>query len=171
LLRIRIEFIDRMLEHMNVWTRGYRSLKHSIEYGIGDYFKAGLARRFRAIYDRGEWNRHDRGLPSSGEGSSLANTVGVRAAICAAAEDFFSGQRFLRIFDAPCGDMAWMPALLKMLAERFDRIDYVGIDIVPELIEKTGKLNHRWRMWRCISSASTSPETRFHPAICFSVRI
>lgn len=140
MFKARIEFIDRMSAHMNVWTRGCLSLKHWIEYGIGDYFKAGLARRFTVIYDRGDWNRHDRGQPSSGEGSSLANTAGVRDAICAAAEDFFSGQRVLRIVDAPCGDMTWMPALLKMLAERFDRIEYVGIDIVPKLIEKNREI-------------------------------
>lgn len=35
--------------------------------------------------------------------------------------------------------MTWMPTLLKMLADRFEKIEYVGFDIVPKLIAQNGK--------------------------------
>ena len=45
------------------------------------------------------------------------------------------GVERIRMLDVPCGDMMWMPEFLK---DRED-VEYTGIDIVPELIERHRK--------------------------------
>jgi hypothetical protein len=40
------------------------------------------------------------------------------------------------MLDAPCGDFKWMPLALKKLPPNFT---YIGVDIVPELIEESRK--------------------------------
>ncbi len=41
----------------------------------------------------------------------------------------------VRLLDAPCGDMVWMRRFL----DGREDVEYVGVDIVPELIEKHKK--------------------------------
>jgi len=48
----------------------------------------------------------------------------------------FGAQKTLRIVDAPCGDMTWMPLLINDLALAFEHVEYIGIDIVPDLINR-----------------------------------
>ncbi|MEM1153880.1 MAG: class I SAM-dependent methyltransferase [Pseudomonadota bacterium] len=81
------------------------------------------ASTFGAIYTDRRWGH---GESASGPGSSLSATNLVRQALPAV----LSKLEISTIVDAPCGDMNWM----KSLDYKFER--YVGIDIVPELIER-----------------------------------
>jgi hypothetical protein len=64
----------------------------------------------------------------SGVGSTLHNTVGVRRIILRVLKDY----KIQSVLDAPCGDFNWFSNLLDIQS----RIDYLGVDIVEELIEK-----------------------------------
>ena len=63
----------------------------------------------------------------SGPGSSLDQTAPIRDALPALVRE----RRVSSIFDAPCGDLNWMKAILPAMA-----IDYEGGDIVPELVDR-----------------------------------
>lgn len=79
-----------------------------------------LAERFRLLHELGLY--HAESL--SGEGSSLAETRALRAALPGLLARY--GVRSL--LDLPCGDFFWMRAL------DLSRIDYLGADIVPEIV-------------------------------------
>lgn len=66
----------------------------------------------------------------SGEGSSLEQTETIRHEISKALSDF----NIRSVLDIPCGDFNWMK---EIEAETFE---YLGADVVPELIEM---LSHR----------------------------
>jgi hypothetical protein len=120
--------------------RYVRQLRNRIAYRICDYSAAPLARRFAAVYNDYEWAGVGATRPISGLGSSLRATVGVRNQAFVALQSLFRGKDRLRIIDAPCGDMTWMPELLKMLAPRFAGIEYLGTDIVPKLVAENWKI-------------------------------
>lgn len=63
----------------------------------------------------------------SGGGSEVERTKAYRRALAELVEQ----RGFKSMFDAPCGDMNWMPLALEEM-----RIDYVGGDISPLLIEQ-----------------------------------
>jgi hypothetical protein len=98
-----------------------------------------LKRRFTSVYDQGGWSDPVLGAPQSGLGSTVKNTTGSREVILTTAIRLFSGQATLRIVDAPCGDMTWMPLLLNELAKEFEHVEYTGIDVVEDLIESNRK--------------------------------
>jgi hypothetical protein len=104
---------------------------------VDDQHKARpLEERFTALYDRGGWAGPHHDEPISGAGSSLQRTAELRQELYSVVGRLFKGQQTVRIVDAPCGDMTWMPELLATLALVFERIDYVGVDIVQKLIAK-----------------------------------
>jgi hypothetical protein len=82
------------------------------------------------------------GAPQSGFGSTVENTADLRVAVLKTALRLFRGQSTLRIVDAPCGDMTWMPLLINELAKQFEHIEYVGIDVVEGLVEANRKSVH-----------------------------
>lgn len=63
----------------------------------------------------------------SGGGSEVERTKAYRRALV----ELVKLRGFESMFDAPCGDMNWMPLALEEM-----RIDYVGGDISPSLIER-----------------------------------
>jgi hypothetical protein len=63
----------------------------------------------------------------SGGGSEVQRTERYRRSLIR----LFEERQFKSMFDAPCGDMNWMP-----LALQEARIDYVGGDISPSLIDR-----------------------------------
>jgi hypothetical protein len=77
---------------------------------------------FRYIHDTELWRSGESG---SGPGSELAATVTLRREIPALLRRI----RARTLLDAPCGDFSWLH--FADLA----RIDYIGADIVPALIE------------------------------------
>jgi len=81
---------------------------------------------FEAIYRENLWGDSE---SRSGSGSSLIATIVVRDELPQLFRDF--GVR--SVLDTPCGDFAWMNQIVGDL-ER-----YLGIDIVPELIETNNK--------------------------------
>lgn len=80
------------------------------------------AQVFQEIYDRKMWGSEG---SVSGQGSSLAETEAVRAALPA-----LIGELGIKsMLDAPCGDFHWMNTV------DFD-VDYIGGDIVPDLVTR-----------------------------------
>jgi hypothetical protein len=78
---------------------------------------------FRRIHDQNLWG----GLESvSGMGSGSAATSTIRREL----PGLFLRYGIRSVLDAPCGDFYWM----KEIAGKLDR--YVGVDIVPDLIER-----------------------------------
>jgi SAM-dependent methyltransferase len=96
-------------------------------YATIAYYKVRFPRRsvFQTIYERHPWG----GRSASGGGSDLALTVSIRSALPGLLGDL--GVRSM--LDAPCGDFHWMAHVPLQL----DR--YIGMDIVPELIDKAQK--------------------------------
>lgn len=78
---------------------------------------------FESIFQKRVWGSDE---SMSGHGSTLAKTAVLRGRLKAAFGHF--GIRSL--VDAPCGDMNWM----RTLDFKFEK--FIGIDIVPVLIEK-----------------------------------
>jgi hypothetical protein len=79
---------------------------------------------FASIWRNNYWGS-DESL--SGPGSTLEYTVEIRGKL----PSMFDMMGIKSIFDAPCGDMHWMQALLKET-----NFNYLGGDIVAELISK-----------------------------------
>lgn len=84
----------------------------------------GIEERFTQIYESNYWGHAE---SVSGEGSSLAYTRDLRAALPGLFDRF--GVR--RLLDAPCGDFNWMQQVL-----REHPLDYVGGDLVAPMIQK-----------------------------------
>lgn len=78
------------------------------------------AQVFQEIYDRKMWGSEG---SVSGQGSSLAETEAVRAALPALVKEL----GIESVLDAPCGDFYWMNTV------NLDA-DYIGGDIVPDLV-------------------------------------
>jgi len=78
---------------------------------------------FQQIYLNNDWGDPE---SVSGPGSNLAVTSLLRENL----QNAFQKLGITSLVDAPCGDLNWM----KHLAYDFDL--YIGIDIVPELINK-----------------------------------
>jgi SAM-dependent methyltransferase len=92
------------------------------------YGKAHRQAVFRRIHDRNLWGDPE---SVSGTGSGSAATSSIRREL----PGLFQRYGVRSVLDAPCGDFNWM----KEVAEALDR--YVGVDIVPDLIERNA-INH-----------------------------
>lgn len=89
---------------------------------------------FRTIFREHLWIQGRKPGPAvSGDGSTPDFAVDAVAGLHTITTEIKArlGLKRVRILDVPCGDMQWMP---RFLTAR-DDIDYVGMDIVPELIE------------------------------------
>ena len=80
--------------------------------------------RFSRIYEDNLWTSSESG---SGGGSELVHTRQLRTRLPGLVADH--GIR--KIVDAPCGDLNWMKLVLPALD-----VEYVGLDIVPSVIER-----------------------------------
>src|ERR1051325_3452669 len=79
-------------------------------------------------------NNHFKGDASiSGPGSEWTQTEKLRGEL----PKLFARHEIRTLLDAPCGDLNWMPTVLRECA-----VDYTGADIVPELIQE-----HTERFW------------------------
>ena len=85
------------------------------------------AAAFETIYNDNSWGSKD---SRSGVGSELQATQNYRAALA----DLIAQYRFDSLFDAPCGDLNWMPHLLAQTP-----IQYQGGDISGSLVEAIGQ--------------------------------
>lgn len=101
-----------------------------------------LEDRFSEIYEKNLWASKE---SPSGLGSELAATETLSGWLV----ENIPSLRIKTFVDAPCGDFNWMQHVLK-----FVNVDYLGLDIVPSLIESNNK-------------AYSSPSIRFEVAnIC-----
>jgi SAM-dependent methyltransferase len=91
---------------------------------------ATAARIFTDIYTRNAWNGRD---SYSGTGSDLYQTRIIAAAIPALARQL----SVRSMLDVPCGDFHWMSRV------DLDGVDYIGADIVDELIEQNRARHER----------------------------
>jgi SAM-dependent methyltransferase len=78
---------------------------------------------FRSIYHTNTWEDPN---SLSGPGSSFEGAQHIRAQLPSLVER----NGFRSILDIPCGDLFWIRDILP------NTIDYIGADIVPELIER-----------------------------------
>ena len=87
---------------------------------------------FDTIYEENRWGSSD---SRSGVGSELATTQRYRAALAALIED----RSFTSMFDAPCGDLNWMPSLLAQVPIRYEGGD-ISAAIVAQLAQQHPQL-------------------------------
>lgn len=78
---------------------------------------------FGSIYTNHTWG----GISVSGTGSDMGQTQAIRAKL----PPLLKRMGFKSMLDIPCGDLHWMSRMLMPTD-----LQYVGADIVPELIEK-----------------------------------
>jgi len=79
------------------------------------------AARFQRIFEDNAWGNSE---SVSGEGSNLGRTAVVRAAL----PGLLARHGVRSLLDAPCGDFYWMKEV------DLRDIDYIGVDIVPDII-------------------------------------
>jgi len=82
---------------------------------------------FKVIYDENLWNEKE---SKSGIGSIQSNTKKVREELYG----LFKKYNINSFLDAPCGDFNWMQTI------NFDKIKYIGGDIVEDIIIKNNEL-------------------------------
>lgn len=99
-----------------------------------------LADRFRILHDLGVYHHRE---SMSGEGSSLAETTALRTAL----PGLLRRHSVASVLDVPCGDFHWMREVDLAGAS------YLGVDIVPELIERNRLLyGSPQREFRCLDA-------------------
>ena len=111
---------------------------HTSRTGVADY-----AEYFSQVYRYNVWSAHSPpGASSSGPGSNVESTVGVRSFLLEYLRDRNSSGNnngvdrppIKRIVDVPCGDMTWMSLLLPSLHSL--GVEYVGYDVVPSVVAR-----------------------------------
>lgn len=88
-----------------------------------------LENRFSEIYKKNLWSSQE---SLSGPGSELATTESLRGWLVENIPDL----RVRKFVDAPCGDFNWMQHVVPLI-----KVDYLGLDIVPSLIEKNKQVH------------------------------
>ncbi|MDP9052966.1 MAG: class I SAM-dependent methyltransferase [Acidobacteriota bacterium] len=97
-------------------------------YKVAHLEKTTNAERFSAIYELGIWRHTEEQDSSSGLGSTISATADVVAELPA----LLSSLNCKRLLDIGCGDWNWMRNVNLPC-------EYLGIDIVPALIEANKK--------------------------------
>jgi hypothetical protein len=87
---------------------------------------------FSTTYEKRIWGEAGNG---SGDGSSLKFTTRTRALVEMLIYKYDIGV----LVDAPCGQMAWMPTVLERVLPSRPRFRYLGLDIVPGVIQNNTK--------------------------------
>ncbi len=123
-----IKAVKRVVFHEKSPLRGLQSLLYCIKpyrWKFIDYYR--------------EWGWGP-GESASGPGSTLAATEFVRQGL----EDVFQKFCIRTFMDIPCGDFHWMKAV------DLSGIDYIGVDIVPDLIsDNTRKFGSQRVRFQC----------------------
>ncbi len=108
---------------------------------------------FTAIYRSNAWQNSE---SRSGPGSTVVRCEPVRQALRTLIDEL--GVRTL--LDAPCGDFNWMKEFA------LDDTAYLGVDIVPELIERNQRCYSKARcQFRCLN-ITTGPLPRADLLFC-----
>lgn len=93
-----------------------------------------IEEKFAFIYKKNWWKS---GESRSGPGSTLVYTSNLRAELPSLIQQY----SIKTVLDAPCGDFNWMSRLIPNLD-----VDYIGGDIVGELIDELCKRNYSHRV-------------------------
>jgi 2-polyprenyl-3-methyl-5-hydroxy-6-metoxy-1,4-benzoquinol methylase len=140
------------LNKAHVTIRKFRG--QNVEHLLG----TSLSERFTAVYKNRVWlNGRSDGSPS-GWGSELENTKSVRAHL-AQLLTFLDTRTLL---DVGCGDFTWM----KEVSFPFR---YIGIDIVPDIIEKNSALYLSELTSFGVMDATREPLPRADTVLCREV--
>ena len=91
------------------------------------YFSGSIKEKFTDIYHKNKWKSN---LTRSGTGSTPEQTKELIKLLPHLFQDF----QITSIVDCPCGDFSWMRKI------DLKEIEYVGYDIVKEIIEKNKSL-------------------------------
>ena len=89
---------------------------------------------FSKIYANRVWG-DGKVVPLSGNGSSLEITRACRTIIIRVIKDY----QLRSMLDIACGDMTWMPEVLNELRREKYKLDFIGCEIVTDLVEKHKK--------------------------------
>tara|TARA_B100000989_G_scaffold284627_1_gene251607 strand:+ start:439 stop:1158 length:720 start_codon:yes stop_codon:yes gene_type:complete len=89
-----------------------------------------MKKKFTLIYKTNYWSDKD---SVSGSGSSKKNTENIIKEL----SQIIKKYNIKKIFDAPCGDFKWM----KKIMNENKHLEYIGADIVDELIINLNKNN------------------------------
>lgn len=92
------------------------------------HLKSDTEDQFTTIYRFGTWCIRGTRVPRSGPHATVNTTVKVRSTLSSIIDKY----QIRTMLDAACGDLTWMPMVLDQHLE----LEYTGIDIVKELIEK-----------------------------------
>jgi hypothetical protein len=111
-------FAHRWFPFLLPVARGARTLVHRV---------LGRRRIFRLIHKHNLWGN---AASVSGSGSTLESTEAIRQAI----PGLLQSLAVRSLLDAPCGDFFWMRRM------ELPEVMYVGIDIVPTLIQENQSL-------------------------------
>jgi|SRR5579883_1215867 len=122
LKKIRFKYKNILLKSKFYFQRKIGNQNFSEKSMYGDHVK----NIFIEIYKKNYWGNEE---SRSGNGSDLSQTEVVRRELPILIKEF----ELKSMLDLPCGDFNWMK-MLKINA------DYIGADIVPEMIEQNKKL-------------------------------
>jgi Trans-aconitate methyltransferase len=92
------------------------------------HFSRSTEAQFTTIYEFGVWRFRGPKIPHSGPGVRVEKSVLARQALSEVLHD----HDITTMLDAACGDLTWMPLVLRKYLE----VQYTGMDIVRELVEK-----------------------------------
>lgn len=105
-----------------------KGIHRFIELGRAPLTSEGRTAVFSRAFSSQVWGGSE---SASGSGSELSATVTIRSVLPQLIENY----KIKSVLDAPCGDWNWMRTINLSLES------YIGVDIVPELIELNNK-NH-----------------------------
>ena len=114
-------------EKLPAWAKSY-----SDSDTLREESDSNRQRSFDSIAKLGSWSKYN----PSGTGSAVGEATDKAILILErVVDDLYhsNGNKRLKIVDIPCGDLTWMPTFLSNYG---DKVDYLGIDIVPSLIKK-----------------------------------
>ena len=116
----------------NKFFKAYKLLKDKI-YFILISLISNEEKKFKFIYKNKYWQNIDNGS-LSGAGSNLDIST---EKLSKELPSFFKTYKISSILDLPCGDWKWMSTM------DFQHVNYIGCDVVKEMIEDNSKLYAR----------------------------
>lgn len=104
------------------WRVAYPAFRRDERHDGNDYSEQ-RQETFKTIFEENRWLSEE---SRSGDGSSLNQTIILRRRL----PQILASLRATTFLDAPCGDFNWMKTV-----EFADNINYIGGEIVPELVD------------------------------------
>jgi SAM-dependent methyltransferase len=139
-------------------SRLYVSIRKLRGQNVDHLFRTSLTERFSAVYKNRVWVNGRPNGSLSGFGSELANTEAVRKHIAGLLESL----RTRSLLDIGCGDFTWMKEVA--FPHR-----YVGVDIVPTVIEANNALYSSGLRSFTVLDATRDPLPRTDTVLCREV--